>query len=57
MYVRCIFQYMLTLLFQVPVEEREYLKDQRAKIGPKGTFQLGLIDKAGVKNVKGKQKD
>lgn len=35
--------------FQVPVEEREYLKDQRTKIGPKGSFQLGPIDRDALK--------
>ena len=37
------------MVFQVPVEEREYLKDQRTKIGPKGTFQLGPIDRDALK--------
>lgn len=36
------------LIFQVPVEDREYLKDQRAKIGPKGSFQLGPVDKTAI---------
>ena len=31
---------------KVPAEEREYLNDQRIKIGPRGTFQLGSVDKA-----------
>jgi len=34
---------------KVPVEEREYLRDQRAKIGPKGCFQLGPVDKDATK--------
>jgi hypothetical protein len=34
---------------QVPVEERQYLRDQRNKIGPKGSFQLGSVDKTAVK--------
>ena len=37
---------------KVPVEEREYLRDQRAKKGSKGSFQLGPIDKAAVKRDK-----
>ncbi|CAI9727512.1 Hypothetical predicted protein [Octopus vulgaris] len=38
-----------TLIFKVLVEEREYLRDQRAKIGPKGSFQFGSVDNAAVK--------
>ena len=34
---------------KVPLEDREYLKDQRAKCGTKGCFQLGSVDKAAVK--------
>lgn len=41
---------------KVPVEDREYLKDQRCKIGPKGTFQLGPIDKCAIKKSKKQQK-
>ena len=37
---------------KVPVEEREYLRDQRAKKGPKSSFQLGPVDKAAVKRDK-----
>lgn len=33
---------------KVPIEEREYLRDQRAKMGPKGSFQLGTVDKQAV---------
>nr|XP_047128271.1 uncharacterized protein LOC124808992 [Hydra vulgaris] len=33
---------------KVPLEHRMYLKDQRAKIGPKGLFQLGSIDRKSV---------
>ncbi|CAI9715421.1 Hypothetical predicted protein [Octopus vulgaris] len=28
---------------KVPVEEREYLRDQRAKIEPKGSFQIRAL--------------
>ena len=31
------------------MEDRAYLKDQRGKIGPKGTFQLGPTDKTAIK--------
>ena len=34
---------------KVPLEERQYLKDQREKIGPKGSFQLGPVDMTAVK--------
>ncbi|KAK6178315.1 hypothetical protein SNE40_013114 [Patella caerulea] len=34
---------------KVPLEEREYLKDQGSKIGAKGSFQLGSVDKEAVK--------
>ena len=34
------------------MEEREYSGDQRAKKGPKGSFQLGPVDKAAVKRDK-----
>ena len=34
------------------MEEREYLRDRRAKKGPKGSFQLGPVDKAAVKRDK-----
>lgn len=34
---------------KVPVEDREYLRDQRTKIGPKGSFQLGLVNTAAAK--------
>jgi hypothetical protein len=37
---------------KVPLEEREYLRDQRAKTTPKGSFQLGSVDKAAVKRDK-----
>jgi hypothetical protein len=30
------------------LDEREYLKDQRLKIGPKGRFQLGTVDQRSV---------
>lgn len=36
------------LIFQERVEDSEYLKDQRAKIGPKGSFQLGPVDKTTI---------
>ena len=36
-------------LIQVPKQDREYLRDQRAKIGPKGSFQLGYVDQSDVK--------
>ena len=52
MYARPIIKHMQILKFQVPIEEREYLKDQRQKIGPKGSFQLGPIDKDAVKRYK-----
>jgi len=32
-----------------PTEERQYLKDQRSKMGPKGLFQLGTMDKQAAK--------
>ena len=34
---------------KVPLEERVYLKDQRAKIGPRGTLQLGPVDRSAVR--------
>ena len=34
------------------MEEREYLRDQRAKKGSKGSFQLGPVDEAAVKRDK-----
>ena len=37
---------------KVPMEEREYLRDQRAKKEPKGSFQLGPVDKAAVRRDK-----
>ena len=43
---------MQILKFQVLIEEKEYLKDQRQKIGSKGSFQLGPIDKDAVKRYK-----
>ena len=30
---------------RVPVEEREYLRDQRSKTGTKGTLQIGPVDR------------
>ena len=35
-----------------PIEEREYLRDQRSKIGPRGSFQLGPTDKGAAKRRK-----
>ena len=35
-----------------PIEEREYLRDQRSKIGPRGSFQLGPTDKGAAKRQK-----
>ena len=40
MYARPVIKHMQILKFQVHIEKREYLKDQRQKIGPKGSFQL-----------------
>ncbi|XP_047142309.2 uncharacterized protein LOC124816672 [Hydra vulgaris] len=40
---------------QVPVNEKEYLKDQRAKKGGKGSFQIGKIDHKGLIKLKNKQ--
>ena len=34
------------------MEDRAYLKDQRGKIGPKGTFQLGPTDKTAIKQCR-----
>ena len=34
------------------MEDRAYLKDQRGKIGPKGTFQLGPTDKIAIKKCR-----
>ena len=34
---------------QVPLEDCEYLKDQREKVGPKGSLQLGPVDKEASK--------
>ena len=34
------------------MEDSEYLRDQRAKKGLKGSFQLGPVDKAAVKRDK-----
>lgn len=39
------------------MEEREYLKEQRAKIGLKGIFHLGAIDKVDIKKTKWKEKN
>lgn len=39
---------------KVPLEDREYLKDQREKTGPKGSYQLGPIDKDAIKKYKRK---
>ena len=49
---RCIFDINKNLIFQVPVKDREYLKDQRGKIGPKGSFQLGPEDQSAIKKCK-----
>ena len=54
MYARPVIKHMQILKFQVPIEEREYLKDQREKTGPTGSFKLGPIDKDAVKNTKTK---
>ena len=35
-----------------PIEEREYLRDQRSKIGPRGSFRLGPTDKGAAKRQK-----
>ena len=40
------------MIFQVSIEDRAYLKDQRGKIGPKGTFQLGPTDKTAIKKCR-----
>nr|XP_047138681.1 uncharacterized protein LOC124814754 [Hydra vulgaris] len=40
---------------KVPVNEREYLKDQRAKKGGKGSFQIGKVDQKGLIKLKNKQ--
>ena len=45
-------KHMQILKFQVLIEEKEYLKDQREKTGPKGNFQLGPILKYAVKKYK-----
>ena len=37
------------------MEERVYLKDQRMKCGPKGSFQLGTIDKSWLQKDQKKQ--
>ncbi len=37
--------------FQVPIEKREYLKDQKEKTGAKDNSQLGSIDKYAVKKI------
>ena len=36
---------------KVPPEERAYLRDQRLKIGPKGTFQMASVDRAAAKKA------
>jgi hypothetical protein len=40
---------------RVPVEEREYIRDQRSKIGTRGTFQLGSVDRIDVAKEKAKE--
>jgi hypothetical protein len=37
---------------KVPLEERDYMKDQRGKQGPKGAFQLGSLDQEAVKRMR-----
>ena len=32
------------VLDQVPVEDRKFLRDQKNKVGPKSSFQLGRVD-------------
>jgi hypothetical protein len=41
---------------RVPIEEREYLRDQRKKIGTKGTYQIGPVDRITVARQKARQK-
>ena len=36
------------------MEDCAYLKDQRGKIGPKSTFQLGPTDKTAIKKYRRK---
>ena len=52
MYTRPVIKHMQILKFQVPIEEKEYLKDQRQKIGPKGSFSLDLLTKMLSKDTK-----
>ena len=40
MYARPVIKQMQILKFQVPIEKKEYLKDQREKIGPKSNKNL-----------------
>ena len=37
---------------KVPLEDRLYLRDQRLKTGPKGSFQLGPVDRYAAKKMK-----
>ena len=42
---------------KVPTEERQYLKSERQKIGSKGEFQLGSVDKKSIKKNVRKTRD
>ena len=40
-----IFDIEFQIVFvQVPVEDRKFLRDQKNKVGPKSSFQLGTVD-------------
>ena len=40
--------------YKVPILDRDDIRDQRAKTGSKGTYQLGPVDRAAVKRAKRK---
>ena len=42
---------------KVPREEREYLRDQRNKTGPKGTFQLGSVDREAARRDRRREEE
>jgi hypothetical protein len=39
----------------VPVEEREYIRDQRLKTGTRGSFQLGPVDRSAAAKEKARE--
>jgi hypothetical protein len=41
---------------RIPAEERKYLRDQRAKTGTKGSYQMGSVDRLAAARDKARQK-